>query len=243
MEGREPDEFSHREIETKILNIGSPDAFKARILAGGGELVRDRRLLNDTSHALPKDGNPENTIRLSTNGFGNVDELREILALLGVEIIEEQETGFVLHVPQGLPRRTVRIRDDGGHSVLTVKEKRNRKADIEDRVEIETAIPKIDKAVELLEKVGYQPQSIREKYRTTYRIGEVLVELNEGPAGAPWAEVEGPSMAAVEETVRALGYSAGDIANISDSEHYRNQGVPEEQIRHLTFGGGRERSA
>ncbi|MEW6581081.1 MAG: class IV adenylate cyclase [Chloroflexota bacterium] len=55
----------------------------------------------------------------------------------------------------------------------------------------------------ILRALGYVPFMIYEKYRTTYRLGEAEVVLDEMPFG-PFCEIEGP-LPAIEAALDALG--------------------------------------
>ena len=98
-----------------------------------------------------------------------------------------------------MPIRSARIRQDGEELFLTVKEKRQKGAEIDERTEVNVPISNIEAAKNLLGKIGYVLKRNQEKYRTTYKIGDTLVELNQGPKGLPWAEVEGESQEEVRK--------------------------------------------
>lgn len=234
-ENKESRESLPREIELKIVNLGDAEEFKKKILAVGGQLLQDRRLLQDTGFKFSKEAGQENTFNLDIEKIKNPEKLKTALNYLGVEIIAEEKNILKIKSRQDQTPRTARTRIDGGRSTLTVKEKRRKGAEIDDRPEIELNFPDMETAKNILENIGYQPASIREKYRTTYKIGEVLVEINEGPVGQPWAEIEGPSAEAVKKTVERLGFKPEDTAAISDRENYIRQGIPKEKLDNLTF--------
>jgi adenylate cyclase class 2 len=72
------------------------------------------------------------------------------------------------------------------------------------REEIEFAVSSFDNAKVFLEALGYQVSIRYDKYRTTYRLAEVEVTLDELPY-ADFAELEGPDSAAIQAAAGALG--------------------------------------
>ena len=72
------------------------------------------------------------------------------------------------------------------------------------RQELEFTVSDFDMARALLEALGYQVIVMYEKYRATYRLGELLVTLDEMPFGT-FAEIEGPGGETIQEAARQLG--------------------------------------
>ncbi len=60
------------------------------------------------------------------------------------------------------------------------------------RQEIEFEVSDFGAARRLLEALGYRVYTSYEKYRETYRLGQVIIALDEMPFGT-FAELEGPS--------------------------------------------------
>lgn len=72
------------------------------------------------------------------------------------------------------------------------------------RQELEFTVSDFDMARALLEALGYQVIVMYEKYRATYRLGELLVTLDEMPFGT-FAEIEGPGGETIQEAALQLG--------------------------------------
>jgi adenylate cyclase class 2 len=72
------------------------------------------------------------------------------------------------------------------------------------RQELEFTVSDFDTARSLLEALGYQVVVMYEKYRTTYRLDELVITLDEMPFGI-FAEIEGPGGEAIQEAARQLG--------------------------------------
>lgn len=58
------------------------------------------------------------------------------------------------------------------------------------REELETTVGDFDLAMAILERLGFKPQQVYEKYRETFRLGDVEVVLDELPFGR-FVELEG----------------------------------------------------
>jgi adenylate cyclase class 2 len=71
------------------------------------------------------------------------------------------------------------------------------------RFEAEVEVSDFDTMDIILQRLGYHPHVIYEKYRTTYRLDEVEIVLDEMPFGN-FMEIEG-SEPAIEAALRALG--------------------------------------
>jgi len=93
-------------------------------------------------------------------------------------------------------RRDTRVR-------LTYKGPGSISEGIMSRFEAEVTVDDFETMDGILRALGYVPFMIYEKYRTTYRLGEVEVVLDEMPFGN-FCEIEGPR-AAIEAALDALG--------------------------------------
>jgi adenylate cyclase class 2 len=102
--------------------------------------------------------------------------------------------------------------------------------------EIEFRAQDWDSAVAFLEAVGLRPFREQEKKRHSYKLGEVIIDIDMWPKIPPYAEIEGPSEEAVKEVSEKLGFDwskaifrgAGFIIN-----HY--YGIPVVDMRVFTF--------
>ena len=72
------------------------------------------------------------------------------------------------------------------------------------RQELEFTVSDFDTARELFEALGYRVYTMYEKYRTTYKLGNVEVVLDEIPTG-DFLEIEGPDSESIRDTVNLLG--------------------------------------
>jgi adenylate cyclase class 2 len=93
------------------------------------------------------------------------------------------------------------------------------------RQELEFTVSDFDTAKALFEALGYQVYTMYEKYRTTYHLGNVEVDLDEMPTG-DFLEIEGPDGESIQRAAQQLGLNWD--ARILDSytmlfEHVRGQ--------------------
>jgi adenylate cyclase class 2 len=72
------------------------------------------------------------------------------------------------------------------------------------RQELEFTVDDFHMAQALFEALGYQVSMMYEKYRTTYKLGELVVTLDEMPYGS-FAEIEGPDGESIQAATGQLG--------------------------------------
>jgi adenylate cyclase, class 2 len=77
-----------------------------------------------------------------------------------------------------------------------------------ERLEREVELRDPTGAVRRLHRMGLRPSFRYEKYRTSFRLDDLHLDLDETPVGI-FLELEGRP-AAIDRTARALGYSTGD---------------------------------
>ncbi len=102
------------------------------------------------------------------------------------------------HADESLRRdgSTLRLRQEGMTCLLTWKHAQKKENGISYREEIETGITDFDQMQLVLERLGFQPSFIYEKYRTEFRLGACEIMLDRTPIGC-FVEVEGTDEAAI----------------------------------------------
>jgi adenylate cyclase class 2 len=100
-------------------------------------------------------------------------------------------------------QHVLRLRQDAA-ARLTFKGPSEIREGVWARQELEFSVGDFAAARALLEALGYQVSMTYEKYRTSYRMGEVEVTLDEMPYG-DFAELEGPGGAAIRAAADRLG--------------------------------------
>ena len=133
--------------------------------------------------------------------------LRQRLVELGAELAQERVHEVNLRFDtreKALLRakQVLRLRQDT-EARLTFKGPGQEQAGAQFRQELEFTVSDFTTARRLLEALGFQVYMMYEKYRTTYRLGEVLVTLDEMPYG-DFAEIEGPDGKTIEQTAARL---------------------------------------
>lgn len=103
--------------------------------------------------------------------------------------------------------QVLRVRRAGERRVLTFKGPARYDGAVKQRREIELEISSSERISELLHALGFAPAMRYEKYRESWLLGEVRVELDHTPMG-DFVELEGPadSLAAC---ARGLGLDPG----------------------------------
>ena len=99
--------------------------------------------------------------------------------------------------------QVLRLRQDQA-AHLTFKAPGDVRGGVLERQEIEFEVSDFGAAKRLLEALGYRVYTNYEKYRETYRLGGVLVALDEMPFGF-FTELEGPSAEAIRAVADKLG--------------------------------------
>lgn len=136
------------------------------------------------------------------------EQLAEKLLTAGAELVSDRihEINLRFDTPDGRltrERRVLRLRQDE-HAVLTYKNPAQPGYSVSVRQEIEVQVSDFTKTRHILEALGYVLHISYEKWRTTYRMGNVEVTLDELPYGN-FSEIEGPNPEAVEKVAKDLG--------------------------------------
>ena len=162
-------------------------------------------------------GQVETEIKLRMPGPGPA---REAVARLGATLVRPRhfednllldDAGSTL-VGSG---RTLRLRRTEGAVVLTFKGPRRDREGVKSRQEIEVAAAAADAdALEaILRAIGFRPVFRYQKYRETYRHGEVEIVVDETPIGT-FLEIEG-ALPQIHAAAAALGLGPQDY--VTDS--------------------------
>jgi adenylate cyclase class 2 len=99
--------------------------------------------------------------------------------------------------------RLLRLRQDR-RARLTYKGLGSEQGGARLRQELEFTVSDFTTARKVFEALGYQVQMMYEKYRTTYRLGEVEADLDETPLG-DFLELEGPDGERIRQAATRLG--------------------------------------
>lgn len=141
----------------------------------------------------------------------------------------------VLDVIPANPNKWIRVRTDGTHTTLAVKERLGDGAAGTGEHEVE--VSDFDKTLELLESLGgYTPRSVQENRRIAYDMNGVEVSIDSWPKVGDLIEIEGPSEAAIHAVAAQLGIRAEDLTGVSVEQYYQDKlGIDVKTVDHLTF--------
>ncbi len=103
----------------------------------------------------------------------------------------------------------LRIRKDGEHGFLAFKTNRVETEHIRTNDEFEVAVDDIETTEKIITGLGFVQVRYREKYRVSYHIDGVHVEIEKYPSIPHYIEIEGEESQIVA-LVKKLGYSMND---------------------------------
>ncbi len=137
----------------------------------------------------------------------DLKKLEARLQDLSAQLVQSRtlETNIRFDLPDGRLRaegRVLRLRQDTAVR-LTYKSAGKREQGILSREEIEFVVESFEKAKRFLEALGYQEMTFYEKYRTTYKLNETLIMLDELPYG-DFAEIEGENLQSIQAVADRL---------------------------------------
>jgi len=138
----------------------------------------------------------------------DLSALAEKLRLCGADLVRERvlERNLRLDTPdRSLSQggRLLRLRQDD-RARVTYKENARMEGGVVSRRELEFITDDFKMTRKLFEALGYRVVVIYEKYRREYRLGEVLVMLDELPFG-DFVEIEAASNPLIEGAAQILG--------------------------------------
>ena len=106
---------------------------------------------------------------------------------------------------------------------------------MEEVKEIEIKVDNFDTANELIEEMGYYKKKLIEKKRTSYKLKDSNIEIDEWPLINPYIEIEAKSKKEIYNIVNLLGYSEKDAKVMNTDDVYLLQGIHLSDYKILTF--------
>jgi adenylate cyclase class 2 len=129
------------------------------------------------------------------------------------------------------PNTWVRLRDAGSHVSLAVK---TRLPDQALTREIEVSVSDFDRTLALLVELGLSSRSYQENARTTYRVGDVDVTLDEWPGLDPLIEIESDRATACH-VIEQLNLDPVGLTTDAIELMYQRLGIDVKVIESLSF--------
>jgi adenylate cyclase class 2 len=162
-----------------------------------------------------------------------------VLAIGAVRIHERRRQSDVLADTPDFALRSsgcaLRVRMDGGRSLVTFKGPVDTTAAVKAREELETTVGDGRLMLTMLERMGFQIWFRYEKYREEFSIRDTVVAIDETPVGT-FVEIEGPEHA-IATVAAALGRGPSDYILASYRalfvQHCLDRGI---DPKHMVFG-------
>ncbi len=128
----------------------------------------------------------------------------------------------------------VRLRKAGKKVFLTYK--RQIKIAPRGTEEVEFEVSDFPKAKIFLQKIGLLPFRVQEKKRHSFRLGKVIVDIDQWPKVPVYVELEGPSAEALKKPAALLGLDWRKVRFESPRKILEKEyGIPVSNLRFFTF--------
>lgn len=115
----------------------------------------------------------------------------------------------------------LRVRKFGRYTIITWKGTASYAGGIKSREEVEAGIESFERAIALLDALGFRPVFRYQKLREVWRLGESEIVLDHTPIG-DYMEIEGQSDE-IERVASILGLRMEDSIQMSYADLYRQQ--------------------
>lgn len=171
--------------------------------------------------------------------FLNVDKSQLISMLKGLGAIDDGENKLLEYIfyDRDLKwvdeNKFVRLRQNGAKLTMTFKQNNPQKIDSANEIEYE--ISDIEKARELLQNTGLRLYRVVEKYRHTFTIDNVTVDIDTWPKIPVYVELEGTSVEDLEKISSKLGFNWNDKFDKDARYVYQKYGFDFDKLTCITF--------
>ena len=164
----------------------------------------------------------------------NKEELIKKLENMGATFVNNYEQKrYVYDFKPAVKGKWIRLRSDGEHSTLTIKEINNDK--IDGTKELEILVSDIDDTNLILEKLGYKARSYQENRRIRYVYNNIEIDIDSWPLIPTYVEFEGTSEEEIREFVKLLGYKTSDLTTLNVNKIYEYYGLDIDSYAVLKF--------
>jgi len=151
---------------------------------------------------------PEMVSRLRRLGAHCAGRVFEQNTLYDTPDSDFRRSGRLLRLRVETPARSRSIPGGVRRAVVTSKSPASARSRYKEKLERELAVRFPQKWLALLRSIGFRPGFSYEKYRTSFRLPGLHLDLDETPVGA-FLELEGDPRA-IDRNARALGFSPRD---------------------------------
>ena len=136
------------------------------------------------------------------------------------------------------PNKWIRVRETNGKTTITIKHILNsniKENNIQNVMETEMEVPSIKEANNILEQLGFAFRNYQEKYRISYNINGVQVDIDSWPLIPTYIEIENDSVEKIKDVLNQLNLGANEIVSCNTAEVYQKYGIDLYQFRELKF--------
>ncbi len=130
--------------------------------------------------------------------------------------------------------RFIRVRKNNDRVTITYKHNKHQKVD--SAMEIEFEVSDFDKANKFVEEIGgFIPYRIVEKYRHTFELDGVILDIDTWPKIPTYVELEGGSVDALKNVAKKLGLEWSDRFDKDARYVYKKYGFDFDRLTVVTF--------
>lgn len=137
------------------------------------------------------------------------------------------------------PNKWVRLRRTNDKTTVTIKHILNPNSQGSDKlqkvIETEMEVPSIEIGNDILEQLGFSFRNYQEKYRVTYNLEKVEVDIDSWPLIPSYIEIENDSEEVIESVIQKLGLGEKEIVSCNTADVYKKYGIDLYQFRELRF--------
>ncbi len=178
------------------------------------------------------------SLLMENYGINNLVELamstknmQELKSFVNEKVVESIVSNFGIN-----PNKWVRLRETNNLTTITVKNILETTVDsLQPVLETEVEVPSIKDANALLEQLGFSFRNYQEKRRITYNINGTELDIDFWPLIPPYLEIEGNSMAEIDEVIDKLNLRKYEIVSCNTEEVYKKYGINIYDYRELRF--------
>jgi adenylate cyclase class 2 len=127
----------------------------------------------------------------------------------------------------------LRLRTDGNQTTLAIKVRNN--DEVDGTEEFEIAVDNFEKTLKLLKTAGIKPKNYQENKRSTFKLGNVTISIDQWPMLNPYLEIEAPTKQRLTYMVKELGYKTEELTGLNTIKIYKKMGINLNEIKQLRF--------
>lgn len=167
----------------------------------------------------------------------NKEELIKKLTALGATDLGEEKLEEIIFYDEAMSwqgkGKFVRLRKTKGKVKLTYKN--NQQQTVDSAREIELEVSDLEKCSELFSNIGLKAIRQIEKNRHSFKLGEVVVDIDMWPKLPIYAEVEGPTVEALQKICKQLDFDWEERFDGDAREVFKHYGYNMDNLTVVTF--------